>query len=98
MPELSALQDELDGQPVQIVGLAVDGFENVRRFENKMRVSYPLLVLGAAGIELARQFGNKAGSLPFTIVVSPRGKIVDRTVGIVSSDHLRQVIELAKQQ
>ncbi len=98
MPELSDLQDEYAGQKIQVLGLAIDGFDNVREFGKRLTVNYPLLVLGASGIELARQFGNESGALPFTIVVSPSGQIIDRTVGIVSIEHLREVIAAAQTQ
>ena len=95
MPELSAMQIEFADQPVQFVGLAIDSQEKVRQFEKRLPQKYPLLVLGASGIELARQFGNSDGALPFTVVLNRNNQVIDRTVGIVAMDHLRNVIKQA---
>jgi thiol-disulfide isomerase/thioredoxin len=95
MPELSAMQNEFANQPVQFVGLAIDDKDKVRQFEKRLSVDYPLPVLGASGIELAREFGNKVGALPFTFVLNRKSEVVDRTVGIVQMDHLRGVIKQA---
>jgi len=95
MPELSAMQNEFADQPVQFVGLAIDSKDKVRQFEKQLSVDYPLLILGASGIELARQFGNSDGALPFTVVLNQNSRVVDRTVGIVPMTHLRDVIKNA---
>ena len=95
MPELSAMQNEFTGRPVQFLGLAIDSKEKVSAFEKRLSVDYPLLVLGASGIELARQFGNQQGALPFTVVLDQNNQIVERTVGIVQMDQLRTVIKQA---
>ena len=73
--------------------MAVDSAKNVRRFMNRVKVEYPLLVIGAAGTQLAEQFGNRSAALPFTVVMSRSGKIVTQTLGRIDSNELRRVIE-----
>jgi hypothetical protein len=43
----------------------------VRAFAEAHPVSYPLLIGGAAGIDLARQLGNGNLSLPYTLLITP---------------------------
>lgn len=98
MPELSALQTELHREmpdhPVQFLGLAVDNADNVKRFASGPgQVSYPLLVLDGAGIEMGRRFGNESGALPYTVVINNRGEVTTRTLGRVNIKQLRASIE-----
>ncbi|MGB7182101.1 MAG: TlpA disulfide reductase family protein [Burkholderiaceae bacterium] len=93
MPDLSRLQTELTEHGVQFLGLGIDNAENVLEFsQTKVKVLYPLLVLGAAGIEMGKKFGNTEGGLPYTVVVDRNGKIADRTIGRVDIERLRRVI------
>jgi len=75
MPAFSRLQNRYALRGVQFVGIALDTTESVRAFAGQYPVSYPLLVSGSAGVELARQLGNASLSLPYTLVVSPGGDV-----------------------
>jgi thiol-disulfide isomerase/thioredoxin len=75
MPAFSRLQDRYAAQDVQFVGIALDVTASVRAFARQYPVSYPLLVAGSGGVELARQLGNASLSLPYTLVVSPGGDV-----------------------
>ncbi len=90
MPELSALALELTDQNVQMLGIAIDSSANVRQFADKHRISYPLPVVGAAGLEWIRGLGNAAGGLPFTVVVDRHGVVNSRVLGRVDIKQLRE--------
>lgn len=89
MPELSELQQELKGKPVQILGLGIDSPSNISEFAKKLNVSYPLYVAGLDGSELSRQLGNKAGGLPFTVLISADGKVLKSYLGRLKMNELR---------
>ncbi|MFK7965385.1 MAG: TlpA family protein disulfide reductase [Burkholderiaceae bacterium] len=93
MPELSEIQDETLASGVKVLGLAIDSAPKVRAFSQRLPVSYPLLVLGASGIDLAKQFGNTSGSLPYTVVINRSGAIVNQTLGRFNKQTLLQTIE-----
>lgn len=93
MPELSEIQDETAAHGVKVLGLAIDSANKVLEFNTRLQVSYPLLILGAAGIDLVKQFGNSSGSLPFTVVINRDGAIVDKTLGRFNKETLLQTIE-----
>lgn len=95
MPELSAMQTDMAGRGVQILGIGIDSDANIRRFAEKYPVSYPLLVARGDALEWMRALGNSQGGLPFTVVVDPAGTIRTRVLGRFSEPALRGVIEAA---
>jgi thiol-disulfide isomerase/thioredoxin len=90
MPELSALQAELAPRKIQILGIGIDSPSNIAEFSHKYKISYPLYVAGMGGTELSRQFGNKTGSLPFTVLIGADGKIRKQYLGRLKFDELRR--------
>ena len=90
MPDLEALHQK--HKHVQFVGLAVDTAVNVRKFGEKVQVSYPLLIAGHGGIKLMRDLGNKNGGLPFTVVFDKDGRISRQILGQVKPQELEQII------
>ncbi|MGB3289492.1 MAG: TlpA disulfide reductase family protein [Burkholderiaceae bacterium] len=94
MPDLDALHQK--HTQVQFVGLAVDTAVNVRKFGEKVRVSYPLLIAGHGGIKLMRDLGNKNGGLPFTVIFDKDGRISRQILGQVKPEELERYLgELA---
>jgi len=90
MPELSALQKELQGKNIQILGIGVDNPANISAFADKYHIGYPLYVAGMDGAELSRQLGNQAGGLPFTVLVDASGKAKKTYLGRLKMDELRR--------
>ncbi len=89
MPELNQLQQEFKDKEIQILGLAIDSPSNVKEFQQKVSVSYPLLLAGIDGSELTRKMGNQAGGLPFTALINKQGKIVKTYLGRLKINELR---------
>jgi len=92
MPELAELHREIAPRGGTVVGIGIDSAANIRQFAEKNRFPYPLLVAGFGGLELARQFGNHSGSLPFTAVIDARGRVVELTLGRVRIARLRDTV------
>ncbi|MFZ6873150.1 TlpA disulfide reductase family protein [Undibacterium sp. Di27W] len=89
MPELSSLQQEFKGKPVQILGPGIDSPSNIAEFSKKYQISYPLFAAGMEGTELSRQLGNAGGGLPFTILISPDGRVLKSYLGRLKMQELR---------
>ncbi|MCG2583439.1 TlpA disulfide reductase family protein [Massilia sp. TS11] len=89
MPELSGLAAELAPKGVQVLGIGIDSPSNIREFLVKTKVSYPIFVAGLEGTELSRQFGNKQGGLPFTVLVGADGKVRKTYLGALKFEQLR---------
>ena len=88
MPDLEALSKSFNN--VQFVGIAIDTDANVKKFLQKIPVSYPILVAGHSGIDLVRAMGNSTGGLPYTVLISPDGRVHDQILGQVKPEALRQ--------
>ena len=81
IPILIRLQDKYGAKGLQLVGIAIDQPEKVRPYAAEMRMNFPILVGGADTIELTRTLGNRAGVLPFTVILRRDGSIASREVG-----------------
>ncbi len=90
MPELSALSLELAASKIQWLGIGIDSPNNIRQFAEKHRISYPLPVVGAAGLDWIKGLGNASGGLPFTVVIDRRGTVSSRILGRVDIKKLRE--------
>lgn len=93
MPELTALQKELQPKNIQILGIGIDNPANVSAFAAKYQIGYPLYVAGIDGSELSRRLGNQAGGLPFTVVVDASGKVIKTYLGRLKMDQLRRDLQ-----
>ena len=90
MPDLEALHKKFPG--ANFLGLAVDTAVNVRKFNEKVQVTYPLLVIGHGGIERMRSMGNRAGGLPFTVVYDAKGQVAETILGQVKPEDLEKIV------
>lgn len=91
MPDLDALHQAYPN--VNFVGFAADSERNMLKFEEKVKVSYPLLVAGMGSIGLMKKLGNKSGGLPFTLVFDTGGKLKYKILGQVEKDELEQILK-----
>jgi len=87
IPMFSKVHAEQDG--VAFVGLGIDSPGNVTGFNARFKPSYPLLVAGASGTELARALGDDSGALPFTVLLDREGRVVQSHLGKVDEATLR---------
>ena len=58
---------------VEIVGIAIDNAAKVREFSASFKISYPVLLAEADGLDLMRQLGNSGGGLPYTVIADRQG-------------------------
>jgi thiol-disulfide isomerase/thioredoxin len=77
------------GGKVEFVGLGIDSPDAIASFNARFKPSYPLLVAGAGGTDLARAFGNASGALPFTVVLGPQGQVIASHLGRVDEATLK---------
>lgn len=93
MPTLQQAAREYGGRGVAFVGLGIDNAAAIRRFQSDLKIDIPLLVAGAGGTELVRQLGNPTGALPYTVLISPTGKIARTRLGLLKLDLLRSWLD-----
>lgn len=95
IPEFIELQNDYKQQGVQFVGIAIDDVEPVKEYLASVNSNYPQLIAGDAGIALARQLGNVANAVPFTIIINQDGKIVHQQAGELSRSELVNLLNSA---
>ncbi len=88
LPLLNAFHQQHAAQGWQVLGLAVDQPSAVRRFMEKLPLSFPVGMAGLAGTELSRTLGNATGALPFTVVMGKDGEVRHRKLGKVDAADL----------
>lgn len=88
LPLLSSFFRENSAKGWNVVGIAVDQVEPVKRFLAQYPVSFPVVLAGSAGLALGRSLGNLSGGLPFTVVLGSDGLVAHRKMGKVKPDDL----------
>lgn len=89
MPELDQLAKDSAKKNINIIGIGIDSAANVAQFAEKFKISYPLYVSGLRGTELAREFGNASGGLPYTVLIGPDGQVRKTYLGRLKFDELK---------
>jgi thiol-disulfide isomerase/thioredoxin len=90
MPQLSRFAREFGPAGWQVVGLAAESAEPVRRFLQNLPIDFPVGLAGMQALELSRELGNAQGALPFTAVFDPLGHKVQQRLGETHFDELAQ--------
>ncbi|RLK46531.1 peroxiredoxin [Alkalispirillum mobile] len=75
MPLFQALQDEYGDQGLQFIGVAVDRPDAVAEFIEEHDIRYPILYGRQAAMSAGQDFGNQAGTLPWTVIIDQQGHI-----------------------
>ena len=89
--EIPELNDFYKKTRVQLIGIAIDGIDDVIKFQEEVPIHYPSLVSNdMEGVNLAKSLGNERGVLPFTVIISPDGSINNRFYGKVKISDLNQ--------
>jgi thiol-disulfide isomerase/thioredoxin len=88
LPLLDAFFQENKANSFQVLGLAIDQPSAVKRFLEKMPLSFPVALAGLGGTELGKSLGNLTGALPFTVVLGASGAVLHRKMGKVSPEEL----------
>ncbi len=89
MPELDALARESTARNINIIGIGIDSPSNLIEFAAKHKISFPLYMSGMGGTDLARDFGNAGGGLPFTVLIGADGQVRKTYLGRLKFDELK---------
>lgn len=92
IPVFVRLQREYGDRGLQFVGIAIDQAEQVAAFAREFGMNYPVLLGGGDAIEVSRKAGNRAGALPYTVILDRSGAIVGRELGGLKEDRLNELI------
>jgi len=93
MPLLQATAREFAARNLSVVGIGIDRVDAMRRFQAEFGLDIPLLVAGAGGSDLARELGNSSGALPYTVLISPDGRLVETQLGRLRPETLSRWLD-----
>ena len=92
IPGFVRLQERYGSHGLVFVGIALDQPDKVAEFAREFHINYPLLVGGMETLDLLRQAGNRAGVLPYTLIIDRAGKLVSREPGGLKESRLEEVL------
>jgi thiol-disulfide isomerase/thioredoxin len=92
IPTLMRVQHKYASNGVQFVGIAIDDVSKVRDYATEMRIDYALLIGGMETLGVARDLGDRAGVLPYTVVLDRAGKMVYAHAGALTEASLDAVL------
>jgi thiol-disulfide isomerase/thioredoxin len=92
IPGLARISGQFARKGVQVVGIAVDSADKARESAAELGVNYPVLVAGLEVIDLTRRLGNRAGGLPFTVILDRQGRLVRAHLGLISEAELARIV------
>ena len=95
LPILSRFYQENSSKGWQVIGLAVDQLDAVKRFLVKNPVTFTVAMAGMPGLDIAKVLGNLSAALPFTVVLGADSRIAHRKMGRLVADDLRAWAKLA---
>lgn len=88
IPAFVKLQREYGERGLQFVGIAIDEPAKIGPFAKEFGINYPLLVGGIDAAEWSRRLGNRAGALPFTLIVGRDGSVRSTHLGAMKESAL----------
>ena len=92
IPEFVRMQERHGARGLQFVGIAIDQPEKVGAFAREFGINYPVLLGGLDIVALMREAGNRAGVLPFTLVLDRNGRVASRHPGGLKEAKLEAMI------
>ena len=85
MPLLDRFARERGPAGWQVLALAIDQPDPVRRFVAERNLRLPVALAGPVGLDLSRQLGNRHGGLPFTATFDSSGAEAAQHLGPVDA-------------
>jgi thiol-disulfide isomerase/thioredoxin len=95
IPLLIDAQNRYADQGLQVIGIALEQAEPVRKYAKEMGINYPSLAGSADVIDLGNRLGNQIGALPFTVMINADGKVLDTHMGELTLSELEALIAAA---
>ena len=92
IPALTRVDKKYASKGVKIVGIALDNARNVADFSGELHIGYALLIGGMEMLSVAKDLGNRAGVLPFTVVLNRAGNVVHSHAGALTEVSLAAML------
>ncbi|MFK8052134.1 MAG: TlpA family protein disulfide reductase [Woeseiaceae bacterium] len=96
IPLLKKMQAEQAVPGLQVVGIAFDDETAVKDYAVEAAFNYPILVGEAGATEAAEAFGLELMALPFTLVVTAEGELLNAHIGEIDEDEADVILDVLK--
>ncbi len=94
IPLLKKTQAEHAKNNLQVIGVAVDYVEQVRQYAETAEFNYPILVGQEDAMAAAEATGIDFIGLPFTMIISPDGRLINTHIGEIVEEQVRLIMEV----
>jgi thiol-disulfide isomerase/thioredoxin len=92
IPLLKSLRNEHAAKRLEIVGIAIDFRDPVRKYVAERAMDYPILLGERGGFEAAAAFGMDT-VLPFSVFADAQGRVVALKVGELHRDEAELILD-----
>lgn len=92
IPLFIDLQKRHGPEGLQFLGVAIDQPQEVSRYAAEIGMNYPTLIGGDSALDLMQRYGNRGGSLPYSVIIDRDGSIVARKIGAFKRVELESLI------
>ena len=92
IPLLKTLQDAQQPAGLQVIGIAFDELAAVTDYAVEAQFNYPVLVGEQDAVAAAEAFDIELMALPFTLVVSAGGELINAHVGEIDAEEADAII------
>ncbi len=88
LPLLESFYQQQKAKGWRLLGIAIVQPSAVRNWLQRSPLSFAIALGGLQDSEMSKQLGNAAGGLPFSVLFSPRGEVLERKLGQLSAADL----------
>lgn len=92
MPMLNEVYGEFNAAGLSIVGVAIDDVQRAREFAASLGIDYAILVGATDVMATSLAYGNRAGMLPYTVLVDREGIVRWTRLGEIKREQLLEQI------
>lgn len=98
MPELQRYFARQEHTGVQVIGIALDDNDAVRRFLERVAVRYPVFLDSPGPADSSVRWGNRKGVLPYTILIDAHGRMRQQRIGPFAEGQIGEWVDAGLQQ
>jgi peroxiredoxin len=84
--DLVAFQAKYGAQGLQIIGIGMDNETKLRNVARSLEINYPVLLANSSGSPLMTRYGNRDGTVPYSVLISRQGEVVYTYTGLINNE------------
>ena len=93
MPMLVELQNQWRDDGLHVIGIALDDVQRAKEFAERLGVNYTILVGAGDVMSVGLAYGNRAGLLPYSVLIDREGVVRWVHLGELKKPELEQQVQ-----